>query len=314
MNSHEYFYLFIEYINMENLDFKLLTIFDSILAERSISRAANRLNLAQPTVSNALNRLRRITDDQLFVRTSSGMVPTPHAERMALPIRQAVATILTNLHAPRPFDPATSTRSFTIYMTDLGESFFLPTLLKHLRVEAPTVKINTLPMPDHNPQAALESGEVDIAIGSLPDLRTGFYQQRLILEHYIGILRPDHPLTKKRFTAKQFANASHAVVLPFGTGHGIVERTLINLGLQDRIMLRVQNFLVLPSIVANTDLIAIVPHSTASQLSTEYHICLIDIPVPLPQFDVKQCWHERFHADPGNQWLRNKIASLFVPN
>lgn len=297
---------------MENLDFKLLAIFETVLAERSISRAANRLNLAQPTVSNALNRLRRLTGDQLFVRTSGGMMPTPHAERMAFPIRQAMATIRSTLHAPKSFMPATSTRSFTIYMTDLGESFFLPALLMRLRAEAPGVKFNTQPMPDHNPQAALESGEVDIAIGHLSQLDTGFYQQRLLLEHYIGILRPGHPLAKKRFGARQFAQASHAVVLPFGTGHGIVEQTLIKLGLQDRIMLRVQNFLVLPSIVANTDLIAIVPHSIASQVSAAHNLQLVDIPVPLPQFDVKQCWHERFHADPGNRWLRSQIASLFV--
>ncbi|RTL54203.1 MAG: LysR family transcriptional regulator [Rhodocyclaceae bacterium] len=298
--------------NISKLDLNLLVVFDTVLAERSISRAADRLDQAQPTVSNAINRLRRITGDRLFVRTSHGMEPTPHAERIALPIRQALATLRSTLQAPTSFDPATSTRSFTLYLTDLGEAFFLPKLLARLRALAPGVKLTTLPMPDRNPQAALESGEVDLAVGNLPDFRTGFYQQRLFREHYIGIVRPDHPVIGKRLGAQQFAQASHAVVLPFGTGHGIVEQTLLKMGLQDRIMLRVQNFLVLPAIVASTDLMAIVPHSVASQLSADHALRLVKPPIQLPEFDVKQCWHERYHSDPGNQWLRGQLADLFI--
>ena len=294
------------------LDLNLLLIFDTIFSERNISRAAQRLEMAQPTVSHALNRLRRITGDQLFVRTSTGMEPTPHAERIAQPLRQALAGLRSTLQAPRSFDPAHASRTFTLFLTDLGEAFFLPRLLAQLRAQAPQVKLVTLPMPDRNPQSALESGEVDLAIGNLPDLKAGFYQQRIFREHYICIARPDHPLFGKRMSLKQFKQASHAVVLPHGTGHGIVEQTLIKLGLQERIMLRVQNFLVLPAIVTSTDLVAIVPHSVASQLSADHALQLIRPPIDLPEFDVKQCWHERFHSDAGNQWLRQQVARIFM--
>ena len=295
-----------------NVDLSLLLIFDTIYTERNISRTAERLDLAQPTVSNALGRLRRITGDQLFVRTSKGMEPTPHADRMAQPLRQALATLRSTLQAPRSFDPASASRTFTLFLTDLGEAFFLPRLLTRLRAIAPGVKLVTLPMPDRNPQSALESGEVDIAIGNLPDLKTGFYQQRIFREHYICITHPDHPLFSQKIGPEQFKQASHAVVLPHGTGHGIVEQTLIKLGLQDRIMLRVQNFLVLPAIVTSTDLVAMVPHSVASQLSTAHPLKLFAPPIDLPEFDVKQCWHERFHTDAGNQWLRKQIAEIFM--
>lgn len=295
-----------------NLDMNLLVVFDAIFSERNISLAAERLELAQPTVSNALNRLRRITGDPLFVRTSRGMEPTPHAERIAQPLRQVLATLRGTLKASRGFDPATAERTFTLFLTDLGEAFFLPRLLTRLRTLAPGVKLVTLPIPESNPQSALENGEVDIAIGNLPKLKTGFYQQRLFREHYICIARADHPLFDGKMTAEKFGRASHAVVLPQGTGHGIVEQTMLKLGLRERIMLRVQNFLVLPTIVANTDLVAIVPHSVASELSAEHPLKLVVPPIPLPEFDIKQCWHGRFHNDDGNQWLRAQIAELFM--
>ena len=295
-----------------DLDLKLLVVFDAILAERNISVAAERLELAQPTVSNALNRLRRITGDQLFVRTSHGMEPTLHAERIAQPLREVLATLRSTLKAPQRFDPPTAERTFTLFLTDLGEAYFLPRLLTRLRRQAPGVKLVTLPIPDRNPQSALENGEVDIAIGNLPRLRTGFYQQRLFREHYICIARADHPLFEGRMTVHKFGQASHAVVLPYGTGHGVVEQTMNRLGLADRIMLRVQNFLVLPTVVASTDLVAIVPHSVAAELSAEHPLKLVAPPIPLPEFDIKQCWHKRFHTDAGNQWLRSQIAELFM--
>ena len=300
-------------------DLNLLRIFDAVLAERSITRAAERLGLAQPTVSNALARLRRLTGDALFVRTRLGMAPTPHAQAMAAPLRQAMATLQGTLRRPAAFDPATSERRFTLYITDLGEAFFLPRLLTQLRQQAPGLRLATLPMPEHDPQAALQSGEVDLAIGNLPDFsRTGngagWYQQRLLREHYIVIARCDHPLldAQGRLSRDAFGQAAHAVVLPTGTGHGVVEATLRAEGLGERIALRVQNFLSLPAIVACTDLLAIVPRSVAAQWSSQWAANLplqqAEPPIALPDFDVRQCWHERWHGDAGHRWLRERLA------
>jgi DNA-binding transcriptional LysR family regulator len=298
-------------MNIAEFDLNLLVVFDAVLAEASISRAANRLDLSQPALSNALARMRKATGDRLFVRVGNAMVPTPYAQAIADPIRQALATIRVSLGASQEFDPATSQRGFSIYLTDLGEAYFLPRLLERLNRIAPGVRIRTLPMPPESAEDALRNGEVDLAIGNLPDLGAGFFVQRLFRDRYVCVLRKDHPSIGERITARQFAAASHAIVTPGGWGHGIIERTLIEHGLEQRITLRMQNFLVLASIVATTDLVAIVPHSVGSQLSRHNEVKLLPLPIMIPAFDIKQCWQERFHDDRGNRWLRQQFMELF---
>lgn len=298
-------------MNIAEFDLNLLVVFDAVRAESSISRAAERLDLSQPAVSNALARMRKATGDRLFVRLGNAMVPTPYAQGIADPIRQALASIRVSLAASQEFDPATSQRSFAIFLTDLGEAYFLPRLLERLNRIAPGVRIRTLPMPPVSAEDALRNGEVDLAIGNLPDFRAGFYVQRLFRDRYVCVVRKDHPTIGERVTARQFAAASHAIVTPGGWGHGIIERTLIEHGLEQRITLRMQNFLVLASIVATTDMVAIVPHSVGSQLSQHNAVKLLPLPIAIPAFDIKQCWQERFHDDRGNRWLRQQFMELF---
>ena len=298
-------------MNIAEFDLNLLVTFEAVLAEGSISRAAGRLDLSQPAVSNALARMRKATGDRLFVRVGNAMVPTPYAQGIADPIRQALASIRVSLGASQEFDPANSQRSFAIYLTDLGEAYFLPRLLARFNRIAPGVRIRTLPMPLESAEDALRNGEVDLAIGNLPDLGAGFYVQRLFHDRYVCVVRKDHPVIGERITARQFAAASHAIVTPGGWGHGIIERKLIEHGLEQRITLRMQNFLVLTSIVATTDMVAIVPHSVGSQLSQHNDVKLLPLPVAIPAFDVRQCWQERFHDDRGNRWLRQQFVELF---
>jgi DNA-binding transcriptional LysR family regulator len=299
-------------MNTFEFDLNLLVVFDAVLAEGSISRAANRLKLSQPAASNALARMRQATGDRLFVRLANAMVPTPYAQTIADPIRQALASIRVSLGASREFDPATAQRSFAIYLTDLGEAYFLPRLLERLHRTAPGVRIRTLPMPSELALDALRNGEVDLAIGNLPDLGAGFFMQRLFRDRYVCVVRKGHPVIGERITARQFAAASHAIVTPGGWGHGIIERALVEHGLEQRITLRMQNFLVLASIVATTDMLAIVPQSVGSQLSQHNDVKLLPLPITIKPFDVKQCWQERFHDDKGNRWLRQQFAELFT--
>ncbi len=298
-------------MNISEFDLNLLVVFEAVLAEGSISRAADRLDLSQPAVSNALARMRKSTGDRLFVRLGNAMVPTPYAQGIADPIRQALASIRVSLGASQEFDPASSQRGFAIYLTDLGEAYFLPRLLQRLNRIAPGVRIRTLPMPPESAEDALRTGEVDLAIGNLPDLGAGFYVQRLFRDRYVCVVRKNHPTIGERITARQFAAASHAIVTPSGWGHGIIERTLIEHGLEQRIALRMQNFLVLASIVATTDMVAIVPHSVGSQLSQHNEVKLLPLPIAIPAFDIKQCWQERFHEDRGSRWLRQQFMELF---
>jgi DNA-binding transcriptional LysR family regulator len=298
-------------MNISGFDLNLLLVFDAVLAERSISRAADRLDLSQPAVSNALARMRKATDDRLFVRLGNAMVPTPYAQGIADPIRQALTGIRIALGASQDFDPDASQRAFSIYLTDLGEAYFLPRLLERLNRIAPGVRLRTLPIPPESAEEALRNGEVDLAIGNLPDLGAGFYVQRLFRDRYVCVVRKSHPSIGERISARQFAAASHAIVTPGGWGHGIIERTLIAHGLEQRITLRMQNFLVLASIVATTDMVAIVPHSVGSQLSRHNDVKLLPLPIAIPAFDIRQCWQERFHDDRGNRWLRQQFVELF---
>lgn len=299
-------------MNISEFDLNLLAVFDAVLAESSISRAAKRLGLSQPAVSNALARLRKATGDRLFVRLANGVVPTPYARGIGEPVRSALAAIRNALAANRLFDPATAERDFSIHVTDLGEAYLLPPLLARFARIAPGIRIRTVALSTDQAREALRSGEADLTIGNIPGFDAGFYQQRLFRDRYVCVVRRDHPAIGSRLTARQFAAARHAIATPGGTGHDIIERALIDHGLEDRIVLRVQNFLVLPSIVAASDLVAIVPRSVGSQISRLEHVKLLPLPLPIPEFDIRQCWHERYHGDPANRWLRQQFAELFT--
>lgn len=299
-------------MNVQDLDLNLLTVFDRVLRERSITRAAETLGLSQPAVSNALARLRAITGDRLLVRASAGMVPTAYAMRVAPAIGQALDAIRSTLQRDAAFDAATSDRCFTLYVTDLGEAYFLPRLVARLAGVAPGVRFRTLPTPRDHPSAALQAGTVDLAIGNLPDLRSGFYQRRLFRERYVGIVRAAHPFAGTRLTRKQFESAGHVLAAPTGTGHAAIERMLLEHGGRRRITLEVQHFLAVPSIVAETDLVGIVPTRIGRQALRDHPVRLVDLPMTIPSFIVKQCWHARAHHDPGNRWLRGQFGELFV--
>ncbi len=299
-------------MNVEDLDLNLLTVFDRVLRERSITRAAESLGLSQPAVSNALARLRALTRDRLFVRASAGMVPTAYAEGVAPTIRQALDAIRTALQRGSDFDAATSDRCFTLYVTDLGEAYFLPRLVARLSASAPGIRFRTMPTPRDHPAAALQAGTVDLAIGNLPDLQSGFYQQRLFRERYVCIVRDAHPFIGERLTQKRFELAGHVLAAPSGTGHAAIERFLLEHGGRRAIAVEVQHFLAVPAIVAQTDLVGIVPTRIGRQALRDHPVRLVDLPMAIPPFVVKQCWHARAHHDPGNRWLRRQFAELFV--
>jgi DNA-binding transcriptional LysR family regulator len=158
---------------------------------------------------------------------------------------------------------------------------------------------------------ALESGEMDLAVGFIPDLNAGYYQQRLFNRSYVCVTRPDHPTIKDRLSLKQYLAASHAIVSAPGTGHDVVERVLAEKGLKRRVALHVTHFLAIPLIVANTDLIVTIPAMLAESYLPAGNIKLLAPPVKLPVYSIKQYWHERFHEDAANRWLRGLFYDLF---
>ena len=292
-------------------DLNLVAVFEAVWRHRQISRAAAELNTTQPTVSNALRRLRSEMDDALFVRSGQTMVPTPLAEQIAPYWCDGLLRIRTGSAAKAGFDPARDRRMFTLVMTDIAEAIILPHLLEACRLAAPSVSFRTMQIGVDKMLPALRSGEVDLAIGYLPSLRSGVMQQQLFESDYVVISRRNHPIIggTRKLSRSSYLACRHAVAEAAGTGHVIVERALRRVGLGDRIGTRVPNFLPLPMIVATSDLLATVPRPLARLMINAAKITIHPHPLKLPKLPIRQFWHQRFDADPGIRWLRHTLRN-----
>lgn len=299
-------------MSLHTLDLNLLLVFQHLLRHRSVSGAATALGLSQPATSHALRRLREALQDELFLRTPQGMEPTPYALQLAEPVSQALALLQDALAAHRHFEPGSSTRRFTVAMSDVGEVHFLPRLMQALADQAPGVTLATWPLSAPDLKAALASGEVDLALGLLPQLQAGFYQQVLFHQPYVCLMRADHPLAAPQaLTRDQYEAAHHVQVLPTGTGHGRVDEALARLGVQRQVRLWVHHYVALGPVLATTDLLATVPARLAQHSVAPFGLALRPLPLPVADTVIHQSWHARQHQDPGLRWLRALIAQCF---
>jgi len=295
---------------MSKLDLDWLAVFDAVYKTGSVSKAAEQLGLAQAAASTMLNKLREHFDDRLFTRTARGMQPTPHAQRIHPHLREALAQLEAARGSRAVFDAAQARRNFRICMTDISEVVLLPGLLDHLRRVAPGVHLETEIISTASGRR-LEDGEVDLAVGFMPQLDAGFYQQTLFMQNFVALVARNHPRVGARLTKKRFEAEAHAVISSSGTGHAIVDTTLARLGVQRNVVARLSSFLSVARIVAHTELVVIVPRVLGEVLATQEPVRLMELPFALPAYAVKQHWHERFHADAGNAWLRRTVAQLF---
>ncbi len=305
-------------MNIGGLDLNLLRAFDAVYRHRSVSRAAGALGVPQPTLSNALHRLRAALGDALFVRTQGGMNPTPFADGIAADIRDGLDALARGLARRAGFDPARERREFTLIMIDMAEAVILPPLLEACRRHAPSVTFRTVQLGERETRAALEAGKVDLAIGFFPALKGGAHQQTLFETEYVCIAGArsgaGHGAGASGGTLSRsaFRTARFVVADAQGTGHDTVERALERAGLGGRIAVRVPHFLALPMIVAHTDLLATVPRPLGHILRGAADIRLYRHPLALPRLRIRQVWHERFHRDPANRWLRAVLRDVFA--
>ncbi|HEY2338776.1 MAG TPA: LysR family transcriptional regulator [Burkholderiales bacterium] len=296
-------------MNVQDVDLNLLRVFDAVLNERGVTPAAARLGLTQPAVSNALARLRAVFGDALFVRTPGGMDATPFARQLAEPVRQALALLESALAHGPGFDPATSTRAFRFYMSDLGQIEFLPPLIERVQRAAPGVRLEAAALDVENIGAALAAGALDLAVGFLPGLVAPVGRTPLFRDPYVCLMRADHPI--RSLTKKTFLDASHVLVTYRG-GHHVIEEAFERAGLARRIALRVPHFTVVPMVLERTDLILTLPARVARVYEKRGRFKSLPSPVAIPPADVAVHWHERFEADAGNRWLREQIVALFA--
>ncbi len=296
---------------MAELDLHWLRVFLEVYDTRSVTAGAERLGIAQANASVILGKLRRHFDDRLFSRTSRGMESTPRAEAIYPAIREALATLETARSFGGLFDASTARRKFRLCITDISEVVLLPRLLNHLRGIAPGMSLDIEKISGDS-ASRLEAGDVDLAIGFIPSLKKGFRQQTLFKQDFVCLAASAHPRIRGRVGLRSFAAEGHIVVTSSGTGHSIVEKVLGQRRVQRTVVLSLPSFLGVARIVAQTELLVIVPRLLGETLAMQEPIQVISPPLPLPAYDVKQHWHDRFHADAPNVWLRRTMAQLFA--
>lgn len=298
-------------MNIKNIDLNLLRLFDAIYRTRSVSRAAEELDISQPAASQGLSRLRLFVHDPLFVRAGGGVAPTSRADHLALVIQSALGSIEQALNEPRRFDPRQSHRVFRLHMSDIGEGRFLPQLMRAVRNEAPGIRIETMPVTEAEIPHALDSRRIDFAFGFLPKIAD---TQRMTLfnDRYIVLLRQGHPFLHDRKNEQASLDDLRALDFVSVRTHTDTLRILQLLNLESRLRLITEHFLVLPDIVRATDLCVLMPRGTAGSFVSEGGCAIIEPPFPLRDFAVSLHWCKRFEHDAGNRWLRNQVSSLFA--
>lgn len=298
-------------MKLRELDLNLLVIFNQLLIDRSASVAAEKLGLTQPAISNALKRLRLVLQDELFLRTSRGMEPTPYALHLAEPVVYALNALQSALTHRDTFDPTTSQRTFNLAMTDIGELYFMPPVMEALANRAPGIRINTVRPHRGNLKEDMESGSVDLAVGPLPDLQTGFFQKRLFRHRYVCIFRKGHPVARSPISMDLFCVLQHVGVIPENTGHMDVDTLLDKAGIKRMVKLQVPHFIAVGAILQGSDLIATVPERFADRVQDAFGLETSPHPARLPDIAINMFWHAKFNRDPANIWLRQLFVELF---
>ena len=297
--------------SVTNIDLKLLAVIGELHRTRSVSQAAERLELSQSTISMSLAKLRKHFNDPLFVRTSSGMEPTPHATELICMLQKAESLLQSALEHHVVFDPQTSERIFCLQSTDIAQVTLLPKLMQRLRKIAPAIRINLGRISPDTPKM-LESGDLDLAVGFILPMGAGFCQQRLFKERFVCAVRKDHPRIDKTLSVKQFESETHLAIATSGTGHGIVEKTLEAKKIRRNVGLTVPSFLGILSIMATSDYIVTLPEQLGRHFATGGHLKVLPLPFEVPPYYIMQHWHERYSQDPANRWLRTAMAELFL--
>lgn len=299
-------------MNLRDIDLNLLVVFHQLLIDRRVSTAADNLGLTQPAMSNALKRLRTTLNDELFVRTHQGMEPTAYAQLLAQPIADAIQTLNEAFRREEQFEPISTSRLFTIAMTDIGEIYFLPRLMKALAERAPNCTISTVRGTAIALAESLQSGAVDLAVGLLPQLQTGFFQRRLFEHRYVCLCRREHPVTNAPMTLESFCQYDHVRVISANTGHGEADVYMQRAGIERRIKLEVPHFVAVGHILQHSDMLATVPQRFAASCEAPFELVSLPIPLPLPEITINLFWHAKFNKDPVNRWLRSLMVELFA--
>jgi DNA-binding transcriptional LysR family regulator len=294
-------------VNIKDVDLNLLRLFDAVYRLRSVSRAADALQLSQPAASQGLARLRTQVHDALFTRAGRGVRPTPRADRLATAVQSAIATLEEALNEGDRLDPRSARLVQRLHLSDIGEARFLPDLLATLHQEAPTVQVQSFPLPHDEIAGALDAGVIDFAIGFLPTVR-GTQRADLLRDRYALLLRAGHPLAHGRSPRlAELSRLEYAAV----RSHSETLRILQQLKLHERVRLTAAHFLALPAIVQRTDLAVVMPRNIARGFAAGGAFTVVEPRLPQREFAVSLHWSRRFEPDPAHRWMRQLLLRLF---
>ncbi|MFT5721191.1 MAG: DNA-binding transcriptional LysR family regulator [Motiliproteus sp.] len=286
-------------------DLNLLPVFQVLLEERNVTRAAGRLNLTQPAISRNLARLRQLFNDPLFTRTPKGLAPTPRAQALALDLQQSLYN-LSQLIEPATFIPAQATNTFRLATTDYGAQVLLPAVLRRLRVEAPQVNLEIIPWQESLLQQ-LDQQAIDLATCTVADVPAAIHGRGVGSDRFVCVVREGHPLIDQGLDLESYARNPHALITMGGSRKGAIDHLLEQQGLKRRIALRVPHFVAALALVAQSDLLLTVPYGLAKSCAAQYQLKILPFPMAQDDFTYSIIWHERHSKDPGHSWLRTLV-------
>ena len=304
--------------NFRTLDLNLLRVFDEVMAERSLTRAARNLSLTQPAVSNALRRLRETLGDELVQRSGHGMAPTPRALAIWPAVRDSLQQLQESL-APSEFEPATANSTFVLAMADATAAELIPGLVDTLEQEAPGVSARVIPLTTRDPRRLLDEESCDLAVGHFPSVLadltaraqsgepTPFFHKRLYDGEYVCVMRKDHPLASGPFTLNRFCAARHMLVSYSGRPYGFIDESLASLGRERQVVLTVNQFFTAGRVVANSNLLTVLPRHFVGVTGIADQLVLRPLPFDVSPVHVDAVWHRRSQQRSAHVWLRQAL-------
>jgi DNA-binding transcriptional LysR family regulator len=302
-------------MNFRSLDLNLLRVFDAVMAERNLTRAAERLSMTQPAVSNALRRLRESVGEELMTRAAFGVKPTPYAEALWSHVRSALGE-LRHAFEPGEYDPLTDAVTFRLAMADATAALLMPALVSHIEGTRALANLRVLPLTTRDPRAMLEHGDADFAIGYFPDAiatlvsqgsLAPLHHERLYDSEYVCVMRKGHPLADAPLTLDVFCAAHHLLVSFSGRAHGFVDQALAAINRTRRVVLTVNQFFTAGRVVVQSDLLTVLPMTFIEATGYQDQLVWRPIPLALSGIHVEVLWHLRHDRDSSHRWMRQRL-------
>ncbi|MET3118613.1 DNA-binding transcriptional LysR family regulator [Undibacterium sp. GrIS 1.8] len=307
-------------MNFLTLDLNLLRVFDAVMVEQNLTRAADKLAMTQPAVSNALKRLRFSLGDELLIRTTYGVKPTPRAETLWPAIRQALSNLEAAI-APTHFDVFKAQVTFRMAMADATAALWMPNLVRFIERDAPGINARMVPLTTREPRPLLIRGDIDIAVGFFPGVvaqmiagqgaaGSPIRHERLYSGHYVCVMRKGHPMASEELTLEKYCKCNHLLVSFSGRAHGLVDESLAQMGLERRILLTVNQFFTGGKVVANSDLLTVLPRHLIESTGMTDALIWKELPFEMPEVHIDMLWHERDARNPAHKWLRDNLITM----